>query len=75
MNHRTGHQQDGWKTAARHQKRQEQACQRYLGLQALIATHENASNPDYIYIKQLEHRRDMLKKQLINAGLFDPPPP
>ena len=34
-----------------------------MTLKALIATHETSPNPDYAYIKHLEHRLRILKNQ------------
>jgi hypothetical protein len=70
MNHRQGHQQSGYKAVLKQKEHDHGLIERYLTVQALLASHEAAKDPDYIYIKQLEHRRDVLKKQIVYNGLL-----
>jgi hypothetical protein len=44
-------------------------CDKYLTLQALIATHEQMGS-DPVYIRELERKRDNLKNQLRYSGII-----
>lgn len=71
MNHkRVGFQHNGHKAIQKSKEHDKNLIERYLTAKALLATHEASPNPDYVYIKKLEHRRDTLRKQVINNGLL-----
>lgn len=70
MKPRTAHYRDGYKNCVKQKKADHDRCDKYMTLKALIATHENSPNPDYVYIKHLEHRLRILKNQLTFSGIL-----
>ena len=70
MKPRKAHYQDGYKTILKQKQADHDRCDKYMTLKALIATHETSPNPDYVYIKHLEHRLRILKNQLTFSGIL-----
>lgn len=70
MNHREGHFLCGHKAILKQKAHDHQLIDRYQTIQALIATHETCPNPDIVYIKHLQRRRDVLYKQIVYCGLL-----
>lgn len=68
--HKQGHTKGGYNHLKRQKQHDIRLIDRYEMAKALIATHENADNPDYNYLKDLRRRRDQLKNQLKFCGIL-----